>query len=431
MNAVVAEPRVEEITEKGESLVGLTASQAARLQELRFCRVSPTTDLGIWRVTDVTRVGVVAIDDVRLIMRPKTPLRSLIFMASYSGLQAEVDDASFAFEADQDLPAALASALIRAVGEATGRGLLKGYLSVEETGTMIRGRWDIARQLKVRPGIPVPVELTYDDYTEDVAENRILKAALRALMRLEQLPRRVVNKLGPLLGLFSEVSDLRATGPVMLPAESRLNAHYQPALRLARWVLEATSWAHAEGASSGSAFLLNVAKVYEDFVGRVLQATLHPEGFDVDLQVSDWRLDTEGKIRMRPDIVISRHGRVVAVADTKYKVWGESDGSPPNADVYQALAYAVTAGVREVHLLYVSGDMRPRRYEIAATGTTVIAHAVDVSGEPRLLAARVRTLATLALAHPGVSTSDSIQATSSVASATLDQRSALSAPDQL
>lgn len=392
MNAVVVEPRIEEIAEKGESFVALTSSQAARLQELRFCRVSPTADSGIWRVTDVTRVGVVAIDDVRLIVRPKTPLRSLIFMASYSGLQAEVDDASFAFEADQDLPAALASALIQAVGEATGRGLLKGYVSVEETGTVIRGRWDIARQLKVRPGIPVPVELTYDDYTEDVPENRILKSALRALLRLEQLPRRVVDKLGPLLGLFSEVSDVRATGPIVLPAGSRLNAHYQPALRLARWVLEATSWAHTEGASSGSAFLVNVAKVYEDFVGRVLQATLHPEGFDVDLQVSDWRLDAEGKIRMRPDIVISRQGRVVAVADTKYKVWGESDGSPPNADMYQALAYAVTAGVREVHLLYVSGDVEPRRYEIAATGTTVVAHAVDVGGEPDELVTRVKRL---------------------------------------
>ncbi|WP_270366722.1 McrC family protein [Microbacterium algeriense] len=392
MNAVVVEPRIEEIAEKGESFVALTASQAARLQELRFCRVSPTTDLDIWRVTDVTRVGVVAIDDVRLIVRPKTPLRSLIFMASYSGLQAEVDDASFSFEADQDLPAALASALLRAVGDATDRGLVKGYVSVEETGTVIRGRWDIARQLKVRPGIPVPVELTYDDYTEDVPENRILKAALRALVRLEQLPRRVVDNLGPLLGLFSEVSDLRATVPVTLPAESRLNAHYQPALRLARWVLEATSWAHAEGASSGSAFLLNVAKVYEDFVGRALQATLHPEGFDVDLQVSDWRLDAEGKIRMRPDIVISRGGRVVTVADTKYKVWGESDGSPPNVDVYQALAYAVTAGVREVHLLYVSGDVEPRRYEIAATGTTVVAHALDVSGKPGDLVRRAQDL---------------------------------------
>lgn len=392
MNSVMVEPRVEDIAEKGESFVALTSSQAARLQELKFCRVSPTSDSGVWRVTDVTRVGVVAIDDVRLIVRPKTPLRSLIFMASYSGLQAEVDDASFAFETDQDLPAALAYALIRAVGAATGRGLLKGYVSVEETGTVIRGRWDIARQLKARPGIPVPAELTYDDYTEDVAENRILKAALRALVRLEQLPRRVADKLGPLLGLFSEVTDLRATGPVLLPAKSRLNAHYQPALQLARWILEATSWAHAEGASSGSAFLLNVAKVYEDFVGRVLQATLRPEGYDVDLQVSDWRLDTEGTIRMRPDIVISRHGRVVAVADTKYKVWGANDGSPPNADVYQALAYAVTAGVQEVHLLYVSGDVEPRRYEIAATGTTVVAHAVDIGGGPVELLVGMRNL---------------------------------------
>lgn len=390
MSSLVVEPRIEDLAEKGESFVALSSSQAARLQELKFCRVSPTTNVGVWRVTDVMRVGVVAIDDVRLIVRPKTPLRSLIFMASYSGLQAEVEDASFAFEADHDLPAALASALVETVTKATGRGLLKGYVSVEETGTVIRGRWDIARQLKVRPGIPVPVELTYDDYTEDVVENQILKAALRVLVRLEQLPRRVADQLGPLLGLFSEVSDLRATGPVMLPAESRLNAHYQPALRLARWLLEATSWAHTEGASSGSAFLLNVAKVYEDFVGRVFQATLHREGYDVDLQVSDWRLDTDGEIRMRPDIVISRNGHVVAVADTKYKVWGAGDGSPPNADVYQALAYALTAEVREAHLLYVSGDVEPRRYEVAATGTTVVAQALDVSGEPRDLVDRVR-----------------------------------------
>lgn len=393
MSATMSGIRVEEIAEKGESFVSLTTSQAVRLEELKFCRVSPTGDAGIWRITDVTRVGVVALDGLRLIIRPKTPLRSLIFMASYSGAQANVSYATFAFEADQDLPSTLASALVQAVEAATGRGLLKGYVSVEETGTVIRGRWDVARQLKARPGIPVPVELTYDDYTEDVAENRIVKAALRALVRLEQLPRRVVDELGPLLGMFSEVSDLRSGGRVTLPAETRLNAHYQPALRLAQWILEATSWAHAEGASSGSAFLLNVAKVYEDFVGSVLRAALKPEGFEVDLQVSDWRLDTGGKVRMRPDIVISRGGRVVAVADTKYKVWGESDGSPPNADVYQGLAYAITAHVPEVHLLYVSGDVEPRRYEIASTGTTVVAHAVDVSGKPESLVRQVRELA--------------------------------------
>ncbi|WP_144794204.1 McrC family protein [Microbacterium paludicola] len=377
--------KVQEIAEKGESLVSLSPSQAARLQELRFCRVLPTSDTGSWRVTDVNRVGVVAIDDVRIIVKPKTPLRSLIFMASYSGVQASVRDAHFAFEADKDLPSALASAFLSAVDNATSRGLLKGYIPVDETGTVVRGRWDVARQLKSRPGVPVPIELTYDDYTEDVAENRILKAALRALIRIEQVPSRVANRAGVASALFGDVSDLRPGRHVTLPRESRLNTHYQPALRIARWILEATSWAHTQGASAGSTFLLNVAKVYEDFVGRVLQATLRPDGFDVDLQVSDWRLDSAGEVRMRPDIVISRNGRVVTVADTKYKVWGDGNGSPPNADVYQALAYAVTAGVPEVHLLYVAGDVSPRKYVVGSTNTTIIAHTLDVSGTPDTL----------------------------------------------
>lgn len=392
MRLLAVAPRVVAVTEKGESLVALSRAQAARLQELSFCRVSPTSDAGVWRISDVTRVGVVAVDDVRLVIRPKTPLRSLIFMASYAGVQASVDDASFSFDAEDDLPSALAWALVRTVGAATGRGLLKGYVSVDETSTVIRGRWDIARQIKTRPGIPTPVELTFDDYTEDMPENRILKAALRALTRREQLPLKVINGLGTALMLFSAVSDLDAGGRIPMPPESRLNTHYQPALRLAQWILEATSWAHAQGARSGSAFLLNVAKVYEDFVGRVLQDSLRPLGFEVELQASDWRLDAEGRVRMRPDIVISHDGHVVTVADTKYKVWGDTGGSPPNADMYQALAYAVTARAPEVHLLYVSGDVEPRRYAVPATGTTLVAHALDLSGRPEELLDEVRRL---------------------------------------
>lgn len=385
--------RHTEITEKGESFVSLTSSQAARLQELRFCRVSPTTTPDVWRITDVTRIGVVAIDDVRLFIRPKTELQSLIFMASYAGRQASVHDDSFAFDSENDLPAALAAALVREVGVATRRGLLKGYVSVADTGTVIRGRWDIARQLKVRPGIPSPVELTYDDFTEDVLENQLLKAALRSLLQLEQLSPTVRGHVITSLALFVDVSDLTYQRSVPVPAESRLNAHYRPALWLARWILEATSWAHARGTSSGSTFLLNAALVYEDFVGRCLRDVLEPEGFDVELQVSGWRLDVGGKVHLRPDIVISREGVAVAVADTKYKVWGETDASPPNADVYQALAYAITAGVSEAHLLYVSGDIEPQRYEIAQTRATVVAHAMKLSGGPEDLIEGVHELA--------------------------------------
>lgn len=392
MSTHTAGYRQVEVSERGESIVELSPSQAARLQEMSFCRVLPTSETGIWRVAEVNRVGVVALDELRLVIQPKTPLRSLIFMASYAGTQATVNEASFSFDSDRDLPSALATSLVNAVSTATRRGLIKGYVTVDETSTVIRGRWDVARQIKVRPGIPSPVELTLDDYTEDVPENRLLKAALRALSRYEHLSGDLLNRISTALVLFADVSDVRATGAIAVPAPSRLNSHYQLALRLARWILEATSWAHEVGTSAGSTFLLNMAKVYEDFAGRVLRESLGPRGFDVELQASDWRLDVDGNIRMRPDIVIARQGRVIAVADTKYKVWGGSSKSPPNADIYQALAYAVTADVAEAHLLYVSGDVEPRRYRIAATATTVSAHAISLDGDPAELVERVRNL---------------------------------------
>lgn len=392
MNDSAVAYRTVTIAEKGESIVALSASQAARLQEMRFCRVLPTSDEGIWRVTDVSRVGVVGLDGLRLVIQPKTPLRSLIFIASYGGSQVVVDDHAFSFEPDSDLPTALAASLLHAIDSATRRGLLKGYVAAEETSTVVRGRWDVARQLKVRPGIPSPVELILDDYTEDVAENRILRAALTALTRQERLPERLLKELSAALVMFADVSDLRVNGPLMMPPLSRLNAHYQPALRLARWVIEATSWARQAGTTAGSAFLLNMAHVFENFVGMVLRESLASDGFDVELQASGWNLDVDGRVRMRPDIVISRRGQVITVADTKYKVWGAGSGSPPNADVYQALAYAVTAGVPEAHLLYVSGDVEPQRYLIVATGTTVVAHAISLDGTPEELIERVQEL---------------------------------------
>lgn len=380
------------ITEKGESFVPLTMSQAAQLQSMKFCRVTPTNEPGLWRISDVNRVGVVVIDDVRLIVRPKTPLRSLIFMASHSGRQADVREGSYSFDADLELPSALAAALISASKEATRRGLVKGYVPIEETGTVIRGRWDIARQLRVRPGIPVPVELNYDDYTEDVPENRILKAALRTLMRHEQVPAASTKDHTQLMGLLSEVSDMRFGTHVTLPPITRLNTRYEHALRLAKLILDAVSWAHAEGRHAGSAFLLNVAKVFEDFVGRVMKTTLEEEGYDVKLQDPDWTLDIDGDVMMEPDIVIRRGGRVVTIADTKYKVFDAKSTSPPNPDVYQALAYATAGEVPEVHLLYAAGEVEPRRYRIEAAKKTVVARVIDVSGGPEELVEGVRAV---------------------------------------
>ncbi|MGW9183820.1 McrC family protein [Agromyces sp. NPDC055661] len=378
----------------------LTSAQAVELQALRFCTVTPTHEHGMWRIADVTRVGVASISDLQVIVTPKAALRSIVFMASYGGAQLALEHDPFDFDIDQSVPVALAGALQVSVARATRHGLLKGYRSRDDATSVVRGRWDVTRQLARRPGVPLPLEVTYDDFTEDILENRILRSALRRVLRFDGIGRALRSQINAQLALFSEVEVL----PVGLETPNvlftRRNAHYSTALLISRWILEAVSWAHARGAARGSTFLVNMADIFEKFVGEALRSALKPQFLDVEVQFRDWRLDVGGAVRLRPDIVVLRDGNTVTVADTKYKVWGASTKSPPNADVYQALAYALTAGVEEAHLIYVSGDIEPRIFDIASARKRVIAHALDIGGSPAALMAGVDRLAAATLRSP-------------------------------
>ena len=88
---------------------------------------------------------------------------------------------------------------------------------------------------------------------------------------------------------------------------------------------------------------------------------------------------------LRPDIVISRDGAPVTVADTKYKVLGSGNGAIPNGDVYQAVAYALALDVPTAHLIYVSGDVVARVLQIPSAGIDVHVHALPLEGKARAL----------------------------------------------
>lgn len=89
-------------------------------------------------------------------------------------------------------------------------------------------------------------------------------------------------------------------------------------------------------------------KLFEKFVTQVLRERA---GIDVtvDAQVSI-HLGYEQKVPMRPDIVVSEGGRVVFVADCKYKRLEPSEFK--NHDVYQMLAYCTPAQVQRGLLIY-------------------------------------------------------------------------------
>jgi 5-methylcytosine-specific restriction enzyme subunit McrC len=394
------------VHERGESVLPLTYQQAAELQAANVCRVLPTGESGRWRVVDVKRVGVVAIAGAHVEFKPKAPLQSIIAMASQGELQIDIRPDAIDQDAESDVPSALVAALLEQMRTAIRQGLLRGYRETRESSAVVRGRWDIPAQLAKRPGIPLPLEIEFDDYTVDIPENRILFTALLRSRALMGIPRRLEKEIDELLRPFVDVGRLPRGLPLPSVWPTRLNAHYAGALRLATVILEAVAWTQRDGDRRAGTFLIDMAHVFERYVGYRLRRELEAHGFGLDMQDHQWRLDAEGQIRLRPDIVVTEGGRPITVADTKYKVLDSAAASPSNGDVYQAVAYALSLGVPEAHLVYVSPPRHPQSFSITSAGVRVHVHGFDLDGPSVDLRRRARELALAITGQPATGLRD-------------------------
>ena len=138
---------------------------------------------------------------------------------------------------------------------------------------------------------------------------------------------------------------------------------------------------------TGTAFLVDMNKVFEDVVGlRGVRDALRPSGLTVDLQSTTY-LDRAKLFAVRPDIVIRDGRTVVAVADVKYKAVSTDIATE---DLYQAVAYAVRYGLNSCTLVYPD-DHGPRNVEIGDVQIGV--RHVDLSLEPERRAYELTQLA--------------------------------------
>jgi 5-methylcytosine-specific restriction enzyme subunit McrC len=359
-------------------------------------RVAPSlTASGRFDVTATQYVGVVRGRGCELWVRPKLPVRRLLFLLGYAHDQRGWRDDDPAFEEADNLVEALVRAFVRHAERALARGLLQGYRSVEEAQPAIRGRVREADQLRRRFGLPLPVEVRYDDYTTNIPENRLLRAAARRLLRVPGVAPETTRRLRRLLALTRDVTD----PPLMLGPpipRTRLNRRYFPAVRLAELALRAHSPEFAPGVGQGISFLFDMNRVFEDFVTAELGAALQRHGGQVRPQL-DRALDQAGRLTITPDLTWWSEGRCRAVIDIKYKLL--AGHAPPQPDIYQMLAYCTALRLAEGHLVYAHGEATPVTYVIREAGTRIIVSTVDLQQPPGPLLAELGRLADR-IVHP-------------------------------
>jgi 5-methylcytosine-specific restriction enzyme subunit McrC len=348
-----------------------------------------------WQVRAKSRVGAVRVGGLQLTITPKLPVRRLFFLLGYA-----LDPSSHWGRGEgnvlvgdhDDLLPAVALAFERQAEHAVGRGLLQGYRHTNDALPVVRGRIREADQIRRRYGLPAPVEVSFDEFTLDIPENRLLLAAVERLLRLQGVPRDVRGRLLRLRVRLEGVSPLRRGAPLPSWTPSRLNRRYAPALRLAELILNEASIEQRGTDTAVSGFLLDLAKVFEDFVSVALRQALRQYGGRCRFQAHH-HLDEAEAVLLKPDLVwYDDAGQPIGVADAKYKAEKDREGFP-SSDLYQMLAYCTSLGLSSGHLVYAKGRSPRGSHQVRRTGVVITQHALELDRDPVDLLAGMKEIA--------------------------------------
>ena len=371
-------------------IVSLTNAEANALEASELVDIHFTAEQGRWEVQAGRKVGIARMGERTVIVEPKVSPARMLFMMGYAQKPDFWRDEHVTVDPQLELLPAMAEAFARLAAQALGQGLLQGYITTDEASLVLRGRLRTSEQISRRFGMAIPLEITYDDYTMDIAENRILLSAVLRLLTLPRLSPLARKRLLHLKLQLIDATPLTKGAPIPKWQASRLNLRYQPALHFAELVLAGGSFEHEVGNLTITGYSFDMWKIFEDFVCVALKESLALRGLTGLLQ-SGVALDLAGNVGMKPDFVVRDGTETIAVADSKYKM--EKPSGFPHADVYQLLAYCTALRLSAGHLIYAKGESDVITHTIENAGVRISCHVLDIAKEPAALLSAIDDLA--------------------------------------
>lgn len=381
-------------------LVTLGWEGASHLSQTGLVEVLPA-GRDTWRLIPRGAVGSVRVEglSVRVLPAASLGLTQLFFLLDHAADDAFLSSAVQARD-DDELWNSVAEAMARLAHQALSAGLLRGYRRVDEALTTVRGRIRMGDQIRRHPGMTIPLEVTYSEFTPDIAENRILRTAAHRLQFLPELPDATRRRLAMVDARLADATVIPPGAPVPTWTPTRLNARFQDALALADRIVRRISVEVEDGHASSAAFVTEMPALFERFVQTELTAVLDGRGgrlLDdpvVNLD-SGTEADADGggpvgrhrapagdgdHISVRTGLVYEVDGEPVTTFVPTYP----TDRRARAAEHYRLLAACTALGVDRAYLVYPAQrrDDAPQPRRIVHTDISIVEYPVDLSVGP-------------------------------------------------
>lgn len=319
-----------------------------------------------WHLKSKGRVGNIPITpEFHIFIRPKVPINNIFAMLEYAyKLKIKFPQGHIQCQSLEQAYERLANILAQKILERCRKGLYRDYLPKTERLPYIRGRVDL-RSVLQKPW-DVKLKCDYHEQTGDIEDNQILAWTLFIIGRSGLCGESVsstVRKAFHALQGFVTLKPFKSEACIDRTYH-RLNQDYQLLHALCRFFLDNTGPSHETGDRQMLPFLIDMAKLYEQFVAQWLKANT-PKGFFVKKQhlVTHDQNYCDRIDLLLYDIATSK---VQYVLDTKYKAPDRVN----SGDRHQIVAYANAVKCNNAILIYPqhlnhpldmkNGDLRVR-----------------------------------------------------------------------
>ena len=244
------------------------------------------------------------------------------------------------------LPEWLMSRFLLALDHLVKSGLRFVYHRMEEEQQFLRGRLDIAKQIRRPPGREHLFNLQHDIFDPNRPENRLLRLALDRICHLTHDPSnwRIARELDAYLSPIPPSQNVNADFRHW--QHDRLMAYYRPVKPWCELILWEQLPMTLSGQWQGLSLLFPMEKLFERYVADCLRHKVAKTA-KVITQAATEHLchhDNNEWFELRPDILVS-HGVQKWILDTKWKRLDQSLSTTKDKylmsqqDMYQMFAY--------------------------------------------------------------------------------------------
>ena len=236
-------------------------------------------------------------------------------------------------------------------------GLVKAYRRVEDNRTSLKGRLVMSKHIIKNIVHQERFYVEYTTYDRNHIFNRLLYKTLRVIQDISAS--NDINLRAKRLQFeFPELEDIVPTEALFYRLGfDRKTEDYREAIELAKMILlnYMPNMRYQRG-NSVVALMFDMNKLWEEYVYVILKRQLTDYTVSAQRYKDFWQSDTKGGKIVRPDIVIEKDGKCIAVLDTKWKI--PYDGKPSDEDLKQMFVYHKYWSTNLTALLYPGTENR-------------------------------------------------------------------------